>query len=245
MPSVVKLLKKTRFLYGSNGTQSTSNSDDDMLEEQVDQETMDEMEANESDGLMDHHAPKKTGTKCSHDNPKHLWLKPVADFLCSSTSTPQLVMWGFLAWFLLVVSITRPLPTKPFVDACLIMTLIGLVLNANAFVSFKISTMACPNTKEEPTLMDYVSQQYFSIIRLFMIPYCVSCYSGIVNSASGFVSIFPVEPHVAIPVVSGAFLFPILLNWISGIINGIVYPKETKAHRLARQESGYMLGMPM
>lgn len=169
----------------------------------------------------------------------HHWLRPVADFLVSSTALPQLVMWGFLAWYLLVVAFCWPLlHLKPFLDASVIMILVGLVLNANAFVSFQHSTWSCPANVRDPNLAFYMREQSFSIVRLFVIPYCVSCYSGIVSSTPDFFSIFPTRPSILIPVILGSIVFPLSLRLAAEMTSNVVYPKESKELRASRRSSG-------
>lgn len=116
--------------------------------------------------------------------------------------------------------------------------LVGLVLNVNAFVSFQHHIITCPITKEEPTLAMYIQRQPASIIRLFMIPYCVSCYSGIANSTPNFFSIFPMQPSILIPAIVGAITFPALLRLMADIASHIVYPKETDLNRDCRRSEG-------
>lgn len=116
--------------------------------------------------------------------------------------------------------------------------LVGLVLNVNAFVSFQHHIITCPITKEEPTLAMYIQRQPASIIRLFMIPYCVSCYSGIANSTPNFFSIFPMQPSILIPAIVGSITFPALLRLMADIASHIVYPKETDLNRDCRRSEG-------
>lgn len=168
---------------------------------------------------------------------RYEFLRTLADFLVSCTSIPQLIMWGFLAWFLLVVFLSLPLNPKPFKDALVIMSLIGLVLNANAFVAYQHHIHSCPVSTFEPTLGVFLRRQSASIARLFVIPYCVSCYSGIANSTPGFVSIFPTDPAILIPVVIGAVSFPLSLRLVSNILSHIVYPDETGSHLNERRRS--------
>lgn len=156
--------------------------------------------------------------------------------LCVSIYTH--IKWGFLAWYMLVVALCwSSLQSKPFLDACVIMLLVGFVLNANAFVSFQHHIWDCPNSRFDPTLAVYMRRQATSAVRLFVIPYCVSCYSGIANSTPGFFSIFPVKISVLIPVAIGAVAFPICLRLASDMTSRAVYPKESNVERNRRRST--------
>eukprot|EP00978_Attheya_sp_CCMP212_P011800 scaffold29330_cov56-Attheya_sp.AAC.2 len=153
---------------------------------------------------------------------RHASLKVMEKHCISMTVAPKLVMLAYLVWYILVVALIDHSESsiKPFVDAIVIMILIGLVLNANAYLSFMASSSPDENNDDNTNksggsnkLWMYLRTNFWSVLRLFLIPYAVSSYAGVASSAveGTFVSVFPTDPAVWGPALGGALGVPICL----------------------------------
>jgi hypothetical protein len=100
--------------------------------------------------------------------------------------------------------------------------LVGLVLNANAYTSWINQQKTSAKTETESpnsSLKEFAKSQPFSVVRLFLIPYCVSSYSGAINSVQGgpieFVSVFPSDARSLVICFGCAVGFPFSLFILS------------------------------
>jgi hypothetical protein len=148
---------------------------------------------------------------------RHDSLKVIEKHCISMTVAPKLVMLAYLVWYILVMALIDHSSVKPFVDAIVIMVLIGLVLNANAYLSFMASSSSLDENNDSnksggsSKLWMYLRTNFWSVLRLFLIPYAVSSYAGVASSAveGTFVSVFPTDPAVWGPALGGALGVPI------------------------------------
>jgi hypothetical protein len=164
----------------------------------------------------------------------------------SITVAPKLVMLAYLIWYMVVVLLIDHSDSSPFVDAIVIMILIGLVLNANAYLTFMASSSSSHdenNDNHHPTndhdsnalpnksgggkvLWAYLRTNFWSVLRLFLIPYAVSSYAGVASSAveGTFVSVFPTDPAIWGPALGGALGFPISLLMTRSFLAFYLHP---------------------
>lgn len=177
---------------------------------------------------------------------RHDSLKVIEKHCISMTVAPKLVMLAYLIWYMVVVLLIDHSDSSPFVDAIVIMILIGLVLNANAYLTFMASSSSSHdenNDNHHPTndhdsnalpnksgggkvLWAYLRTNFWSVLRLFLIPYAVSSYAGVASSAveGTFVSVFPTDPAIWGPALGGALGFPISLLMTRSFLAFYLHP---------------------
>lgn len=196
-----------------------------------DTSTMDDVAiSNAEKGIGEKHEKNQTSLpKMTFSRSVATCLTAAATPLKQNTTSPKLVMWGYLGWYITVVLLVPNKTSKPFIDALIIMLLIGFVLNANAYLAFRAAAERCPRTGELQTTMGwYMKLNYASALRLFLIPYCVSSYSGMAASVSSmedaFASVFPRDPSIWIPAICIGLGFPLFLFILRYFTTGAASP---------------------
>ena len=109
------------------------------------------------------------------------------------SSKPILVLWNVWLWWLYVAithfeTLIIPTVLHSAIGICLI---VGFTLNTNAFALWAANFEA---EGREPRLSTFLREGPFSALRFFMIPFCVSSYSSMINQedhAGTFIFLFP------------------------------------------------------
>lgn len=161
----------------------------------------------------------------------------LVSLLASSTTVPKLIMVAYATWYVVVMSLIPHTTAKPFLDALVIGVLIGLVLNVNAYSSYKANaartcygnSIATRSTKDQiaisrtiimrnpsqnqTSIGSYLRNNCMSVLRLFLIPYMVSSYSAAAGGSEEgtFVSVFPVDGEIWGPALAASVAVPGLL----------------------------------
>lgn len=182
--------------------------------------------SNAENGFSEKNGTQKSQPKMTFSRSTATCLSAMATPLLQNTTPPKLVMWAYLGWYITVVLLVPNKNSKPFIDALIIMLLIGFVLNANAYLAFRAAAERCPRTGELQTSIGwYIKLNYAGALRLFMIPYAVSSYSGMAASASsmddGFVFVFPKDSNIWIPAAFVAAELPLSLFLIRCFVSEV------------------------
>jgi hypothetical protein len=105
----------------------------------------------------------------------HAWVR----FLHQSTGPAFALLAAFFVWWLCMVIFFFDPAWPLWVNTLVITAFVGTALNVNAFTS-----------SQEPHLLAFARNQPWLVARFFLIPFCVSSYGGIADSAH-FVAAFP------------------------------------------------------
>eukprot|EP00741_Cyanophora_paradoxa_P000315 tig00000403_g306.t1 len=117
-------------------------------------------------------------------------LSSFAHFAVTSLRPALLPLWGLVAFYLTIVpryAVATPPPQRVWITAIWVAVVVGTALNVNGYV---VSGQTSPRV--------YARNAPFSIMRFFLIPFCVASYSGVtaVAGESSFWYIFPREGAV-------------------------------------------------
>jgi hypothetical protein len=129
-----------------------------------------------------------------------LWL------VARHSSPPILVLWNVWLWWVWVAvthfeTLIIPTVLHSAIGICLI---VGVTLNTNAYALWSAQQM---DEQAPPRVIEFLREGPFSALRFFMIPFCVSSYSSIINQECTFGTfsfLFPVADRNGTRVVSVA-----------------------------------------
>lgn len=111
------------------------------------------------------------------------------------SSPPILVLWNVWLWWVWVAithfdTLVIPTVLHSAIGICII---VGVTLNTNAYALWSTQWM---DERNPPRVRAFLYEGSFSALRFFMIPFCVSSYSSIINQEctfGTFVFLFPVS----------------------------------------------------
>jgi hypothetical protein len=111
------------------------------------------------------------------------------------SSPPILVLWNVWLWWVWVAithfdTLVIPTVLHSAIGICII---VGVTLNTNAYALWSTHWM---DERNPPRVRAFLYEGPFSALRFFMIPFCVSSYSSIINQEctfGTFVFLFPVS----------------------------------------------------
>ena len=106
----------------------------------------------------------------------------VKSYVRETLQVPQILLLSFFIWYLFIV-ISFSSNYLVWVNAIVMAFFVGNILCLNAYMA----------TKKEK-YFEFLSENRWIVVRLFLIPFCVSSYSGVAFS-HGFIAAFPVNEY--------------------------------------------------
>jgi hypothetical protein len=143
----------------------------------------------------------------------------VAAWVVSATSTPLLILSGYLGFYLGVVCTASTVPPAAFTSALVVAVLVGLALNLNALGDFRPPSLGAGASWAERLAL-FWRLRHWSILRLLLVPFCVSSYSAVAQAQpqGSFLLVFPtgsVELGVGIASMLAVPLLLLLLKLVA------------------------------